>query len=184
MLIGLAGAAGSGKGSVAGFLVAKGFGELAFADPLYAAVSAITGISEAKLKDREIKERPIDWIGRSPREILQLLGTEFGRQLLGPNIWVDRAMRAVDRYASAGVSAVLTDVRFDNEAAAIRDRGGHVWKVVRDTPSCLVGEAARHASEGGIADELVDLVIVNNGTLGDLRDTVDAAMLEATGLYN
>lgn len=184
MLIGLAGAAGAGKGSVANFLVAAGFGEIAFADPIYAAVSAMTGISVAKLQDRAIKEQPIPGFGKSPRELLQLLGTEFGRNLIGKSIWIDIAMQKADGYASAGVSAVITDVRFDNEAEAIRARGGVIWQVVRDAPSCLAGQAARHESESGVSRHHIGRTIVNSGTLNDLRGEVDAAMQEATKLYN
>lgn len=184
MLIGLCGAAGSGKGSVASFLVAEGFGEIAFADPIYAAVSAMTGISEEKLKDRAFKERQIAGIGKSPRELLQLFGTEFGRNLIGESIWIDLAMQKVERYTTAFVSVVISDVRFDNEAEAIRSAGGFVWRVVRDAPSCLNSLAAKHASEAGISSHLIDSVITNNGTLGDLRAEVDAAMREATKSYN
>lgn len=184
MLIGLAGAAGSGKGSVASFLVARGFGEMAFADPIYAAISAMTGISVEKLKDRAFKERPIAGIGKSPRELLQLLGTEFGRNLIRESIWVDLAMQKAERYASAGVSAVITDVRFDNEAEAILARGGEVWRVVRDAPSCLNASTAAHESERGVSACYIARTIVNKGTLTDLRGAVDAAMQEATGVYN
>lgn len=176
MLIGLAGAAGAGKGSVAAFLVARGFGEIAFADPIYAAISAMTGIGEERLKDRDFKERPIAGIGKSPRELLQLFGTEFGRNLVSESIWIDLAMQKADRYASVGVSVVITDVRFDNEAEAVRGAGGRVWRVVRDAPSCLAGSTSIHASERGISDRLVDVTVPNNGTMADLRAEVDAAM--------
>lgn len=186
MLIGLCGAAGAGKGSVAAFLAAgeTPFVEIAFADPLYAAVSAITGLSVASLKDRAIKEQPIEGIGKSPRQLLQLLGTEFGRKMLGESVWVDRAMQTIEHYEVAGISVVVTDVRFDNEAEAIRGRGGVVWRVVRDAPSCLSGDAAAHASEGGISGDLVDLTIKNNGSLYDLRMAVDTALQKTTQVYN
>lgn len=173
MLIGLAGAAGAGKGSVANFLVAKGFTEIAFADPIYAAISGMTGISIAKLKDRSLKERPIQGIGKSPRELLQLFGTEFGRNMIRESVWIDIAMR---RAAEVGCSVVITDVRFDNEADAIRISGGAIWKVVRDAPSCLSGDTAKHASEAGISPCYVDRIVVNGGTLADLKAVVDAAM--------
>lgn len=185
MLIGLAGAAGAGKGSVANVLVTgAGFVEIAFADPIYEAVAAITGISVEKLKDRRIKEAVIPWLGKSPRELLQLLGTEFGRNMIRDSIWVDRAMRTVDWHDSIGAHTVITDVRFDNEAEAIRGRGGVIWQVVRETPSCLAEDAARHASEAGIRPDLVDLVVSNNGTLEDLCGVVATALREATECYN
>lgn len=182
MLIGLTGAAGAGKGSVANVLVeGAGFLEMAFADPLYAAVAAITGISVANLKDRRLKEQVIPWIGKSPRELLQLLGTEFGRNMVKESLWIDRAGQTFDAHAASGAHTVVTDVRFDNEAEAIRARGGLVWEVVRPAPSCLVGESAAHASEQGIRREYVDSRIANDGTLDDLRDTVRAALDAANG---
>lgn len=185
MLIGLAGAAGAGKGSVANVLVTgAGFVEIAFADPIYEAVAAITGISVAKLKDRRIKETVIPWLGKSPRQLLQLLGTEFGRNMIRDSIWVDRAMRTADWHDSIGAHTVITDARFDNEAEAVRGRGGVIWQVVRETASCLADDTARHASEAGIRPELVDLVIDNNGTLEDLYGTVATALREATECYN
>lgn len=176
MLIGLTGAAGAGKGSVAHRLVMHhGFAEIAFADPLYDAVAAITGISVANLKDRAVKEQPIPWIGKSPRELLQLLGTEFGRGMVKESLWIDRAMRRLVPFT------VITDVRFDNEAEAVKARGGVIWEVVRPTKSCLVGASAAHESEAGISREFIDLVLPNTGTLDDLFGAVDAAMRQATG---
>lgn len=178
MLIGLAGQAGAGKGSVAAAILRRGedWVELGFADPLYAAVEAITGIPQERLKDRDFKEATIGWLGKSPREMLQLLGTEYGRRAISESIWVDRAMRTVAGNEAAGVSTVITDVRFDNEAAAIRAAGGLVWRVVRPAHGCLTQSASRHESEAGISGPLVDATILNAGTLDDLADAVDAAM--------
>jgi len=181
MIIGLCGAAGAGKGSVASVLVARYFFcEIAFADPLYAMVSALTGLSVDDLHDRGIKEKPIEWLGKSPRQLLQSLGTEWGRGMVKDDLWVGIAMQT----ALASARAVITDVRFPNEAEAVRAAGGVVWKVVRDAHTCLAEDTARHASEAGIPPELVDLTIRNSGTLDDLEWGVDAAMRLATHRYN
>lgn len=181
MIIGLCGAAGAGKGSVANVLAAKYFfSEIAFADPLYAMVSALTGMTVEQLHDREIKEKPIQWLGKSPRQLLQSLGTEWGRGMVKDDLWVGIAMRT----ALASARAVITDVRFDNEAIAVKNAGGVVWKVVRDSHACLAEDTARHTSEAGVSRELVDLTIQNSGTLDDLACTVDAAMRNATRIYN
>lgn len=175
ILIGLCGAAGAGKGSVASHLAdAYGFEEMAFADPLYAAVSAITGKPVKWLKDRDNKETVIPWIGKSPRQLLQLLGTEFGREMIHSEIWVKRAMWSVRESAATGV--VITDVRFDNEALAVREAGGVVFEVVRPGAACLAGEAAGHSSEAGISRGHILATIRNEGTLDDLWGAVDAAM--------
>lgn len=181
MLIGLCGAAGAGKNTVAEALCLKyGWIQFGFADPVYAAVSAATGIPVQRLRDRSMKEQPIEWLGKSPRELLQTLGTEWGRNLVRSDIWVQVAMRQVDACRQHACSVVLTDVRFENEADAIKSAGGLVWRVVRGSSS-LSAQAAKHSSEAGIPDYLVDSVIENRGTIHDLSLAVDAAIKRLQG---
>ena len=171
MIIALCGAAGSGKNAVATILRRQhGFGVLAFADPIYDAVAAITGMRRRELEDRAIKERVIPWLGKSPRELLQTLGTEWGRNTVREDIWIQRAMQAARHYSRVAIC----DCRFANEAEAVRRAGGFVWQVRRRAGG-LSGSTARHASEAGVPERLIDLRIDNDGTLGDLEMAVDAA---------
>lgn len=171
MIIGLCGLAGCGKNAVADILARlEGAEIIAFAGPIYDAVAAITGLSVAQLQDRSRKEATLPWLGKSPRELLQTLGTEWGRESVHPEIWVRTAMRR----AAACQLAVITDCRFVNEAQAIRRAGGVVWQVRRQAAG-LGGNAGQHASEAGIPEELIDLRIENNGTLRDLEAAVEAA---------
>lgn len=172
MIIGICGAAGAGKGAVADVLSLRGYAVISFADPLYDAVSAITGLSVGDLKDRTRKEAALGWISCSPRRLLQTLGTEWGREMIHPEIWV---MSAMQRMLPGGDYAI-PDVRFANEAEAIHARGGVVWRVVRPGYTVLSGDAARHASEGGVPDRYIDAEIVNSGGLDGLAAVVDAAM--------
>lgn len=172
MIIGLCGAAGAGKGEVARILSMRGYATAAFADPIYEAVSAITGLTVAELQDRGRKENALDWISYSPRRLLQSLGTEWGRNMIHPEIWVMSAMRRV----LDGGDYCFTDVRFSNEAFAIHARGGVVWRVSRPGHAVLDAQAAAHASEAGIPDALVDAVVENTGTLADLEAAVDDAI--------
>lgn len=179
ILIGLCGAAGSGKGSAAKRLVdGYGYLELAFADPIYQAVSAITGMSVPLMKKRSNKEAPLPHCGgKSPRELLQLLGTEFGRGMIHEDIWVMRTMRTVALARKEGAEGcVITDVRFDNEAVAIREEGGFILEITRPGAGCLTGGAASHSSEAGIGREHIFATIRNDGTLADLDAAVDAAV--------
>ncbi|NBW09326.1 MAG: adenylate kinase [Caulobacteraceae bacterium] len=174
MIIGLCGAAGAGKNTVAERLCLEHkFVPLAFADPLYAAVSAITGLSVEQLQDRSRKENALGWISCSPRRLLQTLGTDWGRNMIHPEIWVMATMQRAD---AAGGDICITDVRFANEAAAIKARGGVVWRVVRPGFGVLDGEAAGHESERGVPLEYVDNEIVNASDIMSLWAGVDAAI--------
>ena len=179
MLIGLCGPAGAGKNTVADFLTDSDgctFMQIAFADPLYECVSTITGIPVARLKDRDVKEAIIPRLGKSPRQLLQTLGTEWGRGSVHPEIWIRIAMeRAANHLTHNGV--VITDVRFDNEAQAVIDAGGEVWKVTRPGWRCLADDAAVHQSEAGVGDHLITRTIDNSGSLDDLRDQLAAATI-------
>lgn len=104
------------------------------------------------------------------REFLQRLGTEVGRELFGDECWVDLLVAEYD-YGAQDIFLV-TDVRFDNEALAIKEQlFGEVWCV--DRPGC---ESDGHASEAGVSLNLIDRIIYNNGTVSDLRDTVKEAL--------
>lgn len=175
MLVGLCGLAGCGKNTVAEILQERrNFTSIAFADPIYAAVAAVTGLSASELADRSVKEAPLPWLGKSPRELLQTLGTEWGREGVHQEIWVRRAMQRATAIVAAGGHIAITDCRFENEAQAIRRAGGSVWQVRRQAAG-LAGAAGRHASEAGIPERLIDLRIENNSTLHDLEAAVEAA---------
>lgn len=179
MLVGLTGAAGAGKDTVARMLVEANGGRIAaFAGPLYDFVATITGIPPHRLADRTVKEAVIPWLGKSPRQLLQTLGTEWGRQSVSEDIWVRSLLERIKPWRDGGLLVVVTDVRFDNEAAAIADAGGEVWRVVRSGWRCLSDEAARHSSEAGVSDHLVARTIDNDGTLDDLRAVISTGTMK------
>lgn len=160
MLIGLCGPAGCGKTTIAeGLRDRRGFKIVSFADPLYDAVSLITGLPVEKLKDRTVKERELPGIGRSPRFLLQTLGTDWGREMVSEDIWVRAAMARIQ----PDEDVVVPDVRFDNEAEAIADTGGQVFYVVRPGWRCLEAHAASHASERGVSIDKLSGFIDNSG---------------------
>ena len=180
MLIGLCGPAGAGKNTVAEFLTDLDgctLVQMAFADPLYECISTITGLPVARLKDRVVKEAVIPHLGKSPRQMLQSMGTEWGRGMVHDEIWIRIAMEQASQHLTVGRSVVIADVRFDNEAQAIIDAGGEVWKVTRPGWRCLADEAAAHQSEAGVSDHLITRTIDNSGSLDDLRAELAAATI-------
>lgn len=142
-IIGLCGIAGSGKSTVADILARKhGFVRKPFAYPLKSMIAAL-GFDRSVLDGPAAgKELPLDVFGgRTLREAMQTLGTEWGRAQFGEDFWIRMLARGLD-----GLSAVVADdVRFENEAQAIHDRGGIVVRLVRDGAGSSVGSS--HVSE-------------------------------------
>lgn len=171
ILLGLAGPARAGKDTVADHLVkAHGFARLAFAGPLRDMLVHGLGIPRARL-DGPDKETPIDWIGKSPRQLMQTLGTEWGRQLVADDLWINIARQRARNLMRAGVTRIVfTDCRFPNEQAFLYGIGGSVWHLRRAAAAAV----NPHASESGLPFARgIDELLVNDGTLDDLRDLVD-----------
>lgn len=174
MLIGLKGKKLSGKDTT-GKILAKEFGftTIAFAEPLKQAAMIIFDLSEDQVHDQALKEQVDPRWGLSPRRILQVMGTEVGRQLC-PNIWVERAMMRVQKEPKT--NWVITDLRFVNEAEAIKEAGGIVVEVQR--PGAGTGNNEQHVSEQEQDHIKPDYIISNDGTLEDLerkvKDLMDA----------
>lgn len=178
LIVGLHGYARSGKDTVGAVLVEKaGFRRLAFADRMRAmlyAINPIADIHDSYGDGVEIERVAVivDRIGWDPakveyeeiRELMQRLGTEGGRAILGEDVWVDATMRQI---APIG-KYVITDVRFTNEAEAIRSAGGEVWGIRRPG----TGPVNDHVSDQGIPPELVNRWIDNDGSFGALERKV------------
>lgn len=171
-VIGFAGYAGAGKNAAA---EAIGTVVLGFADPLYAGLAVMLGVPEDSLRERTTKELPLP-VGRSPRHLLQTLGTEWGRELVRGDLWIYRARQRVAEATRLGAEVIaFTDVRFPNEAKFIRQElGGQVWWV--DRPGVVGGP---HVSENSLAAGDCDRVINNAGSRDQLTWAVRAALREA-----
>lgn len=175
-LVGITGKAGSGKDTVAEILrTRRGYQTIAFADPLRAGLTTMFGLSQEHYAHPQ-KEQPLPIIDKSPRELMQLLGTEWGRQLIHPDIWVMLAMRRIAdiRDRSPGANIIVTDVRLDNEAQMIRKLGGEIWLIQRNDS----GTAHTHSSENGIGFHHINHTLRNNGTIDELRVKVEGFVLD------
>lgn len=144
MIIGLSGYAGSGKSTAAAALVDIGWSQRKFAGPLKAMMRALLdaqGATPEKIErmiEGDLKEVSSLYLGgQTPRYAMQALGTEWGRLRLTDSIWVDAALRTVKG------PTVFDDVRFDNEAEAIRALGGIIVRIERPG----VGPVSDHVSE-------------------------------------
>jgi hypothetical protein len=172
MLIALTGRARSGKDTAGQFFCSTyGFTQYAFADPIRAGLRAALGLTDWHFN--EGKEIVIPEYGKSPRQLMQLFGTEFGRNLIHPDIWQIRAEAALDSTKNL----VITDCRFDNEAAWVREHGGYVIRITRDNAP----QVSAHVSEDGVSEKLIDFKIENNGAMEDLYGSLDSVYSELIG---
>ena len=175
-LVGLTGYAGTGKDAVRAILQESGFNGFAFADPIRTMLNQLltsNGIDPAWMNERNKKEEIIPALGVSYRHMAQTLGTEWGRGLQG-DFW----LRIADSYLndltwdSTLTHFVVSDVRFENEAEWVRERGGVIWRIHRPLAEPVRG----HASESGIDRIAPDLTIQNTGTMEDLKEAVFGAL--------
>jgi hypothetical protein len=179
MIIGLTGYKGVGKDTVAAYLMKEhSFERKAFADPLKQSVAALFGIQYSSIDQYKNMDGMRVWMGHrvisrdnqegmSFREFLQRYGTESHRDVFGENFWVDLTLPVGGYYP--GRAIVVTDVRFSNEAARIRDLGGTVVRIIRGNAAPF--DQDHHRSE--VQDFDWDYILENNGTLRQLYDNVE-----------
>lgn len=180
-IIALTGRAGSGKSTAAAILLEHyGLGPSAarrsFATPLKQMIVAYytaVGLSVDEINRRlhgDLKDAADDYLmGRTPRHAMQTLGTEWGRHLIHPDLWVESLF-----MRSSGCDVIIIDdCRFPNEAAAVRSRGGVIIRVVGRSS----GEVGQHQSEKQEFD--ADFIIDNRHGLDELREALIRATNQA-----
>ena len=139
-IIGIVGFIGSGKDTVADYLVNfHGYKRESFANSLKDAVSQVFGwpreLLEGRTKEsREWRETPDEWWSKrlkqdiTPRYVLQYWGTEVVRKGFHDDMWVASLEH---RLLNSQNDIVITDCRFPNEIKAIRAAGGRVIRIKR-----------------------------------------------------
>lgn len=166
-IVAFAGPAGSGKDTAGEYLIQKyGFKKLSFATPLKTMLASI-GLPCPATADE--KEAIIPWLGVSWRHLGQTLGTEWGRECVNPDFWV---LVAEQHMRAEGGRFVITDTRFENEAALVRRMNG-VVAVLDGRAHEMDGKTKGHVSEVGIDFNEHDITIDNGGSLKELYDQLD-----------
>lgn len=173
ILVGFAGRAGAGKDTAAQALSRFfHFKVRHFADSLKMASIELFDFSDQQLHTQAGKETVDAYWGFSPRYALQKLGTECMRDMFGNDFWVRRAFK---RVMTGRV--VFADVRFPEEAEAIRSAGGKVIRIVR--PGSDLSDATQlHASETSLRDWSFDAEIENSADIQLFRGEVIETTLE------
>lgn len=184
--IAIMGKARSGKDSLAEALVEHyTFTRLAFADPLREAALKLDPIVETTLErddwlETERLSQAVAAMGwerakdRYPevRRILQRMGQ--GVRDFEEDFWLDILLRKVDGSDKLNMPVVVTDVRYPNEAWALRDRGFLMVRAIRpyvrgnmSARYMMPATAAAHPSETALDSFSADVTLHNNFTLAD-----------------
>lgn len=177
-VVGLSGWARAGKDTIADHLVEKyGYTKMSFATPMKEALYKLN----PKITIDNVMATPIrigvdvyGWDGMKEhgpevRDLLQRFGTEVGREMFGEDFWVDAAIEKIED----GAKVVFADVRFPNEADAIKALGGSVGRVTR----LGFGPANEHISEHALDEYDFDFSVSNFSNLDTLYEVIDSLKL-------
>jgi len=188
IIVGVAGRAESGKDTICDFarsiLTNKNFvaKKIACADPLKDICEDVFWKSHGvppqafygAQADKNADLAAHGLSGWSGRKILQYIGTE-GFRYIDSTIWAKHvAYRANQLYEGVYDAVFVSDVRFPEEAEAIKSIGGVIWRVYRPSSDQPTSQGlSGHQSETSVDKIIHDRVIHNGGTLDDLRARVD-----------
>ena len=200
MILGVCGLIGSGKDTIADYLVNfHEFKRDSFANSLKDAVSVVFGWDREMLEgrtkqSREWRERVDPWWSKrlgmpnlTPRWVLQYWGTEVCRKGFHDDVWIASLENKLQNTTD---NVVISDCRFVNEVSAIKNAGGKVIWVKRgglpmwyDTALAAnqgneiekkqMLESGIHASEWSWIGTKFDAVIDNNQGIEELYKSVE-----------
>jgi hypothetical protein len=201
MIVGIAGFIGSGKDTIADYLITfKGFKRMSYAGPLKDAIAAIFNWDRELLEgttkySREWRDTvDIWWAERlniphlTPRFVLQQWGTEVGRRAFHDDIWIASVENTL---LTAKDNIVISDCRFPNELKSIKRMGGLTIRVTRGKNPpwyeaavaynfgnkeslSILQEHKVHASEYSSVGLDYDYYVDNSGTVDELHNKIDS----------
>jgi len=122
-------------------------------------------------------ELNIDWSvvgdnnGWTIRKLMQTIGTDIGVNQIDTNIWLKEFEKSMFNLEEAYDTVVMVDCRQTHEIEFVRERGGSVIHILRDT-----GLTDDHITEQGLPVEHGDFVVENNGTIQEFFENLDSVL--------
>ena len=143
----------------------------------------------------------IEKVEMTPRLMLQLLGTECGRNIIHPDIWVNSLMAEYKSKLSSNNPVddldweprfiypnwIITDTRFPNELEAVKKREGITIRVNRNFEGKWIDKQewdlhtkgiVPHESETALDNSTFNYEIINDGTISELIDKIRNILIE------
>ena len=173
----------SGKSTASQFLIEHyGFALVKIAAPLKMMARSFlydAGIPERRLDEFIEGTKKNDDLasyglpGITPRKIMQSLGSEWGRDQMGRDVWANIAAGRARRLIESGQRVVIDDLRFSNEYDILHALG--MAQAAQSLFACITRSCAKsngHPSDGCLATSLFDVVLENNGSITELREAV------------
>jgi hypothetical protein len=173
-----------------------------FASKLKEICSILTGIPVEKFEDQEFKKSELgeewdylnyehsmrgDTVKMTVRDLLQKVGTDLFRKQLHNNVWINALFGDYKPHKMSEYNPsnwLITDLRFTNEAEAIKDRGGICVRVNRFETQTFYTQRVSfpdaipiHESERALDDYPFDYVINNKGSIEELIEEVKKMLL-------
>jgi len=171
VIIGLSYSMYTGKTTAANYLVKNyGFVKVSFANKLKETVKDLYNLTDEQTKGKS-KEIPIvEMNNLTPRDIMQKFG-ESNRKIYCP-VWINYVFQKTIPSLSPASAVVIDDCRYKNEADKIKEYGGVVINILRDTGM----PKGSHSSEIDLDGYVFDYVIENNGTKEDFYRKIDSIL--------
>lgn len=168
MLIGFSGCKGTGKDTLSDYLVEKyNFIKYSYATPLKDACKTLFLLTDEQLYDQNKKEEIDERWGISPRQMFQIVGTDFFREKINENFWIQHFQYWYSMNKNKNI--VIADCRFQNEIDTIKKLNGITIKLVRTT-----NFVDSHISESGINSlSNFDYIIDNNSSKFKSKNKLD-----------
>ena len=164
-LIGFAGRKGMGKDTCAEVLVSRlGYERFAFADCMKRICKNLFDFTDDQLHG-QTKDTEDPRYGHSPRQLLQMFGSDFIRDKVSEEFWVGKFKKFMRERLDDDPPVVVSDVRFQNEIDVIKELGGRVFLIKRNS----VEPTDEHQSESVESLTGFSAVICNDSSVDDLK---------------
>lgn len=174
-VIAIMGRAGSGKTTIAKHLeLNHGYVRASFAEILKDMLQKL-GLSREEIYG-SLKEEPCSLLlGKTPRQAMQTLGTEWGRDLIHQDLWANAWKVRTAGLLALGHKVVCDDCRYENEVKFIRTfHGAKIWKAERLEKD--LSDLPTHFSEKDFESIQPDRVFLNFSTVEELKGHIDYAL--------